>query len=330
MVDFEDLLRTLTADGDLSEFPVEGWRAAIDGAVDGARPHEIADMARAAHGRSAPAWDKLFRERLSAAIGEGSPSGLRLFAVLAGCALVRAYKHPVMGPLAMYCSIGASHAGWDPELRQATVGAEDLRAAAYTAREVPPMRPAKITLTAASYESHIPPPGGPVTGDQLRAVLNAMSRGVTDALSRGQQALTRAAESRELALREQVGMLRWLLSGYSGAADAPWGSLTPGEAALAAAVDLDALTRFKLGVPDAHALLAQTVALAGKSVASEPERADRLRTFLPDPGPVADLVPVLERVRADAVWSDGDTEKAQAAVDLYNELRLVHAYGDRQ
>jgi len=319
---FEERLRTLTADGDLSGLPVRAWRQAVSAAVEGASADDICDMARTAHNRPVPAWAEGFRKRLADASGQEPPDAPRQLAVLAGTALVEAFADKTVGALAVLCGVGAGHAGLVPALPDAAVTPERLRDAADACRQAPPPRAPRVTVSPAAWADKIPAAGAAVTGDALEAALTAFAGSITDALGRGHQALARAAGKREAALREQVGVLRWLLSGYSVEARRPWSELAAGEAAVAAALELNRLTRFPLGVPDAAELLAQTVALsaaAGDETALPAGLTGRLR----DPGPLADLAPVLTAARTGRL---GDGDPGAAAAELYVELRLVHAY----
>jgi len=320
---FEERLKTLTADDDLGSMPVAAWDQAVREAVDHAGADDVCDMARAAHRLPAPAWEQGFQRRLAEASGL-VPVRARQLAVLAGAALAAAFDDAGRGPLAMLCSVGAAHAGLTPELPDAAVGPQRLRAAETAERRPPAARPPKVTVPPAGWEAALPAPGSAVTADHLRAVASALTEAVTNAMARGHQAMTRAATKREAGLHEQVGVLNWLLTGHSTVAGLPWADLAPAEAAVAAVVELDGLTRFPLGVPVADRLLAQTVALSGGPDRADPGRTAALLDRLPDPGRIADLAPVLSSAREGSV---GRADPAGFAADLYAELRLVAAYG---
>lgn len=323
MTGFEERLRTLTPDGDLSGLPVEAWQEAVSAAVEAATADDVCDMARAAHSRPPPAWEDGFRKRLADASAQAAPPAPRQLAVLAGAALVEAFGDKSRGALAILCSVGARHAGMAPALPEAAVTPQQMREAAAASRQAPAPRAPRITVPSSAYAAKMPASGAAVTGDALQAALTAFADGVADALGRGHLALVRAAAKREAALHEQVGVLRWLLSGYSSVAKRPWNELAPGEAAAAAALELDGLTRFSLGVPDAAELLAQTVALSAGPGGTEAALPAGLMGRLSDPGPLADLAPVLAAARGGRAVA-GDPGAFSA--DLYAELRLVDAY----
>ena len=103
------------------------------------------------------------------------------------------------------------------------------------------------------------------------AVLNTIDKVRADALSSQKSTAlqtTNALEelSRQMGLmREESQMLWWLFGGHSRGLERTFASLTPAQAALAAAVDLGSLTvRSELGPVAAPAVLERVIALAKK------------------------------------------------------------------
>lgn len=317
---FPDWIRVLTPNGDLSNMSWEAWGGGVDGFLENANADDVINLARCAHGMATGEWDDEWREHLR----ESDPAfPLReqdqMVAVLAGAALITAREEsqsPV-ATLALYAAVCATHAGWTPVLPDVRVDAATLRSLAEDERQTPPWRAAKVQVTSTSYEPSLPSADSAATGAHLTAVAHGVAKGTTEALERLQVAWARVAEQREQPLREEIDVLRWLISGFSRELEAPWQQFAATTIAVAAAKELNDLTRFGVGLPDARALLGQTLQLSEGSETSSVAVATR-----PE---IVDLTPVVAAV---AGGEPPALEPAVLAAWIYDELRLIAAYAE--
>jgi hypothetical protein len=315
---FPDWLRTATPDNDISSFPINEWWEVIESYAQSATADEIFGLLKCGYGRAEPDWEENWRH----AFREGDDTfplrdSDRLVSVLAASAVIHLRESGAdsRAALALYGCVCAQHVDWTAGLSDLTVAPTLITRLATEARQQTPWRSAKTTVTATSYESTLPPDEETVTGASLRGAVASLVGGVNDALSRAHRTVGQIAEQRELPLREEVRSLRWLLSGYCATVGRAWSSLGSTDVAVLAALELDGLTVFPMGIPDAAGLLAQTVELAGQG--------DRVEIRLPNQTEISELVPMLAGSRAK--WNDVDNA-ARLSARLYDELRLLHNY----
>lgn len=324
---FQDWIGTFAPTGDLSSMPWKQWAAAVDAWVSEADGDAHVGAVYVAHGRSHPEFSARWRAVLQAHDDSLPDAGdERLLQILAGAALVtaRSARSAVNAgsSLALYGVVCAQQAGWVPVLPDVHVDAAALREYGRQARELPSWTRSQVQVTSASFESDLPPAGEMVTAEQLKAALQGLAKGTTEALERHHAAVGRAVVAREAPLREDAALLHWLLSGYSHTLQLPWRQLTALTAAVAAALELDGLTAFDAGLPRVEVLLRTAVDLAGGELQAE--------VAVPSVVVDADLMPI-----AASLCPHGDrppiaviepATPADVGIQLYYELRFARAY----
>ena len=327
--DFYDWLRTLTPDGDIANLASVQWWEAVEKFAELATAPDIVGLAFSAYERPVPSFDKRFRNHLREH-DESSPlRGLhRQIAVLAGASLIQ-----IGGARRTYLSedlrLCAFHAGWTPAIEDLVLTSEDIRAYSSQQRELPNWPQIKASLTLTETKKLVPEDGAAVTNDALRKVLDSFSKSITGSVDRSVSAVLRAAKGRETPALEQAEVLAWLLGGRSILMDMPWKKLSASLASVCAAIDLEALSSFETGRPDAAAIIGFAVDSAGRRTNAElrtvtatvQERMDRFSAE--DWSMVEPLVPIFSMLCREELPDLGPVE---TGLRLHDEHFLLKAY----
>ncbi|RYB89058.1 hypothetical protein EUA06_18325 [Nocardioides glacieisoli] len=325
---FPDWMRAINPDDDVTAMPLESWWDAIVEFVDDADPDRVVDLCRAAHERPTAAFDERWRQHLKE---HDAVSPLRernrQIAVLAGAALVYATESGPHPHVAQYARRCASHASWEPALRDVAFSGADLHEFAMQARslaEWPATR--KVSVTTRNVADHLPAAEAGVSGANLKAVVDALAVSVAEAVSRSANATVKVAAERERVLLEQSDTLVWLLGGHSNSLGVAWKELSPLTAAVCAALEIRDISKFVLGRPDAPALIDQAVASAGKPSKTKTS-SDQLALLLSEhisaiPDTAAELAPLCNLISS---RHDLDLEPTDVGVRLHDELGLLYS-----
>lgn len=324
---FPDLLAPLSPNAPVSTLPVAEWWAAVDALTSKASPTDVVDIARAAFARPTVAfdarWRDLLREHDAASPLQGSK---RQIAILAAAALLQLSRSPDSQAVAVYARRCAIHAGWTPALPDLGITEAELTKLATDDRLMSPWPPFK-TKPAINVEAALANlvDGQAVTGEIMRASIEAIASSVAEAIQRTARTLASAGQGREDSLSEQTEVIAWLLAGQSRTVGREWEAMSPPVAAVLAAVDLWRLTPFQFGRPDSVALINQAVQAADSTKNSSVKTGD-MRDALQAAGfhaalPHTDLLGTCVAV---ANGDEIDAEATEIGVRIHDELLLNH------
>ncbi len=323
---FPDWVRTLYPDTSIESLPIDAWWSAIEEYVAEADDSRIIGLCRAAYRRASPEFDAEWRQALRAHDEKSPLRGAdRQVSVLAGAALLHASGNTGHAPVALYLRRCATHVGWDPSLPDLELSDSGLWDAATSVRTVDPWpQSRRLTLQMRKVNEALANCDDPLTPENLRTVVEALSGSMNDLVSRSMSALVKVSSGREAPLLEQSDVLVWLLSGRCALAERQWSELTPALASVCAAFEVRGLSRFALGRPDARALISAAVdSASAKGNGNGKELASALEEMMAQTRiAVGELVPVSQGVIEQKLL---ELDPIELGARLHDELGLLEA-----
>jgi len=321
---FATWVGSLHSSGDADETKVSEWWSACEAQVADSGVAEVIGLVRIAFGRPEAGFDTQWRT-VVAEHDQLFPlkGGDQKVSVVAAAAVMLASESPKLGPATQLARLCATRAGWTPSIDDLAGDAATLRALAASRRVVstwPRRNPITLDLASAKEPITVAIDEGAaaITPDVLSRVVGALGTAADASLAK---VLTRVQDltiKRELPLREQSDVLVWLMRGRSTVLDLAWSDLSQLDAAIAAAVELNSLSRFDVGREDASALIKFKVASAGKKSKANPDQVCDVVTSNDD---LAKLAPVRMAI-LDGTLSE-NLEPEDVGLQLHDELNLA-------
>lgn len=322
---FATWVNSLHSSGDADETKVGEWWSACEAQLGDSGVGEVVELVRVAFGRPESEFDESWR----ALVAEHDSlfplkGGAQKVSVVAGAAVMLASESPALGPATLLARLCASRAGWTPSIDYVAGDAPALRAMAASLRELGSgwphrraitvdMAAAKEPITAAINEGE-----GFITPEEMMTIVDAIRAAVDSSTVKVLNRVSDLTIRREAPLREQSDVLVWLMSGRSSALDLAWSDLSQVDAAVAAATELNELSRFDVGRGDAGALIKFKVASAGKKSKADPEQIRALVAFDDDLGRLAAV-----RLAISEGKLHGEAEPEDVGLRLHDELNLA-------
>jgi hypothetical protein len=321
---FATWVGSLHSSGDADEGKVREWWAACEAQVTASDVADIVELVRVAFGRPESEFDSQWRSLVAEHdLLFPLKGGDQKVSVVAAAAVMLASESPKLGAATQLARLCATRAGWTPSIEDVAGNAVALRAHAASERVIAAWpRRAAITIGLDGAKEPIAEAisqgAGSITPDVLSRVVDALGAAADASVAKVLARFQDITLKRELPLREQSDVLVWLMRGSSTVLEMPWSDMSQTEAAVAAAVELDSLSRFDVGREDAGALIRFKVASADKKLKSNP---DRLRPLVASTDDLGDLARVRLATAGGKVPADLDPE--DLGLHLHDELNLA-------
>lgn len=321
---FPTWVGSLHSSGDADETKVSEWWTACDAQLADSGIADLVELVRIAFGHPEAEFDAQWRS-LVAEHDQLFPlkGGEQKVSVVAAGAVMVASGLPNLGAGAQLARLCASRAGWIPSIEDVAGNVAALRILAASRRAISaPQRRGAITLDLGSAKEPITEAinegAGSITPDTLSRVVDALGEAANSSLVKVLSRVKELTIKRELPLREQSDVLVWLMRGHSTVLDLAWSDLSHLDAAIAAAAELNALSRFDVGREDANALIKFKVASAGKKSKANP---DQIREVIAPNDDLKDLAPVRSAI-LDGTLSEV-LQPEDVGLQLHDELNLA-------
>ncbi|MFC8850712.1 MULTISPECIES: GTPase-associated system all-helical protein GASH [unclassified Micromonospora] len=268
----------------------------------------------------------------------------RLIAMLASASMVVLRENGNrQAALSTHLSLAANNVGWEPLLADVKVDSRELLHLASQQRQVPPWSAKKVAFASTAYKqalTRLKSSGAELDAESLIPILEAIAQSVTDAIQRTLHEVQRNFNSRERPLREELDVLRWLLSGHSGLTGECWSSYAARDIAILAAIELQKLTDLPICLPDFAALLAQTIDQAATPTSADAPTTWQLNSAIAEtasatifvPKKIEELTPLAVALEAGSLSDKKlpDEDPLTTSIRLYEELQLLAAYSESE
>jgi hypothetical protein len=326
---FSAWVETLLAGAETNDSQVLAWSTACESFVESADASDLVDLNRAAWGRPSPEFDQRWRRHLQ----ESDPlfplrGGDHKAATLAATAMLLASDEGPDSDLALLLRRCATAVDWRPSVSDLTVSQAQLADARRDQRVVldwPTRSSFKVANGGADVAINTAFQNGTgVTAELLMDVVQRVTQSAGEAITRAHSRVRTVLEAREAPLLEQSDALIWVMSGASESLCSAWDDMSRLEAALASASEVNDLSRFPLGRPDAYGLIEAKVQSASKKDKAKEASLAQIQELMPANTSVADLTPLIADVTAAEKL---DLEPTLAGLRLHDELNLVRRLG---